>query len=61
MLNAALLLAAVAVPLLPGVGVAFAVVAGEGLVGGGAYANAFLNVAEEVGPGWGGGMCGAAP
>ncbi|XP_075580811.1 battenin [Pelecanus crispus] len=49
-LNALLLLAAVAVPFLPGLAVAFALVAGEGLVGGAAYANAFLNVAEEVGP-----------
>ncbi|XP_064331537.1 battenin isoform X3 [Phalacrocorax carbo] len=48
--NAALLLAAVATPFLPALGVAFAVVAGEGLLGGAAYANAFLNVAEEAPP-----------
>lgn len=42
---------AVAVPFLPALGVAFAIVGGEGAVGGAAYANALLNVAEEVGPG----------
>ncbi|KAM9267489.1 battenin [Morus bassanus] len=49
-LNALVLLVAVAVPFLPGLGVAFAMVGGEGLLGGAAYANAFVNVAEEAAP-----------
>ncbi|XP_054664686.1 battenin isoform X1 [Grus americana] len=49
-LNALILLAAVAVPFLPGLAVAFAMVGGEGLLGGAAYANAFLNVAEQAPP-----------
>ncbi|XP_075345680.1 battenin, partial [Mycteria americana] len=49
-LNAALLLVAVAVPFLPGLAAAFAVVGWEGLVGGAAYGNAFLNVAGEAAP-----------
>ncbi|KAM9250228.1 battenin [Cariama cristata] len=49
-LNALILLVAVAVPFLPGLAVAFAMVGGEGLLGGAAYANAFLNVAEEAAP-----------
>ena len=61
MLNAVILLAAVAAPILPGLAVAMALVGWEGLVGGAAYANAFLNVAEQVGDWGGGGMCGAAP
>ncbi|XP_074995540.1 uncharacterized protein LOC142077461 [Calonectris borealis] len=49
-LNAVVLLVAVVIPFLPGLAVAFAMVGGEGLVGGAAYANAFLNVAEEAAP-----------
>ncbi|KAM9211631.1 LOW QUALITY PROTEIN: battenin, partial [Leptosomus discolor] len=49
LLNAAVLLAAVAVPFLR-LAAAFALVGGEGAVGGVAYANAFLNVAEEAAP-----------
>ena len=44
-----MLLVAVAVPFLPGLAAAFAAVTWEGAVGGAAYANAFANVAEEVG------------
>ncbi|XP_051631769.1 battenin, partial [Manacus candei] len=47
-LLAAFLLAAVLWPLLPSLGVASALLVGEGLVGGGAYANTFLNLAEQV-------------
>ncbi|XP_071657450.1 battenin [Patagioenas fasciata] len=51
-LNAALLLAAaLKPPLLPGVGVAFALIGWEGLLGGVAYGNCYLNVAEQVDPG----------
>ncbi|XP_065511381.1 battenin [Caloenas nicobarica] len=50
LLNAALLLAAVLVPFLPGVGVAFALVGWEGLLGGVAYGSSFLLVAEQAGP-----------
>ncbi|XP_061205231.1 battenin, partial [Neopsephotus bourkii] len=46
-LNAALLLAAVLVPFLPAVGVAFALVLWEGLVGGAAYGGAFLLVGQR--------------
>ncbi|XP_074874961.1 battenin isoform X4 [Buteo buteo] len=49
-LNAVVLSVAVAVPFLPALGVAFAIVGGEGAVGGAAYANALLNVAEEAPP-----------
>ncbi|KAM9593386.1 LOW QUALITY PROTEIN: battenin [Morphnus guianensis] len=49
-LTAGVLSAAVAVPFLPALGVAFAIVGGEGAVGGAAYANALLNVAEEAPP-----------
>lgn len=50
-LNAAFLLAAVAVNhLLPALGVAAALAVGEGLLGGGAYGNAFLNLQGEVPP-----------
>ncbi|XP_054035221.1 LOW QUALITY PROTEIN: battenin [Dryobates pubescens] len=49
-LNAVLLLAAVLVPFLPGLAAAFVLIGWEGLVGGGAYVNTFLNVAEEVEP-----------
>ncbi|XP_074414100.1 battenin-like isoform X3 [Zonotrichia albicollis] len=48
-LLASFLLAAVAVNhLLPGLGVAAALALGEGLVGGGAYGNAFSNLGEQV-------------
>ncbi|XP_053789210.1 battenin isoform X3 [Vidua chalybeata] len=48
-LLAAFLLAAVAVnQLLPGLGVAAALAVGEGLLGGGAYGNAFGNLSEQV-------------
>ncbi|XP_037982402.1 battenin [Motacilla alba alba] len=48
-LLAAFLLAAVAVnQLLPALGVAAALALGEGLVGGGAYGNAFANLSEQV-------------
>ncbi|XP_030330255.1 battenin [Strigops habroptila] len=50
-LNAALLLAAVLVPFLPAVGVAFALVLWEGLVGGAAYGSAFLCVGRQAPPG----------
>ncbi|XP_014118016.1 PREDICTED: battenin [Pseudopodoces humilis] len=50
-LLAAFLLAAVAVNhLLPSLGVAAALAVGEGLVGGGAYGNAFLNLSDQVSP-----------
>ncbi|XP_068033882.1 battenin isoform X3 [Anomalospiza imberbis] len=48
-LLAAFLLAAVAVNhLLPGLGVAAALAVGEGLLGGGAYGNAFANLGQQV-------------
>ncbi|XP_066427284.1 battenin isoform X1 [Molothrus aeneus] len=48
-LLASFLLAAVAVNhLLPGLGVAAALALGEGLVGGGAYGNAYNNLSEQV-------------
>ncbi|XP_061299555.1 battenin-like [Pezoporus flaviventris] len=50
-LNAALLLAAVLAPFLPAVGVAFALVLWEGLVGGAAYGGAFLLVGQRAPPG----------
>ncbi|XP_061300506.1 battenin-like [Pezoporus flaviventris] len=49
-LNAALLLAAVLAPFLPAVGVAFALVLWEGLVGGAAYGGAFLLVGQRAPP-----------
>ncbi|KAM6184326.1 battenin-like, partial [Sarcoramphus papa] len=48
--NAGVLLVAVCVPFLPGLAAAFAAVTWEGAVGGAAYANAFVNVAEEAPP-----------
>uniref|UniRef100_A0A8V5H2J2 Battenin n=1 Tax=Melopsittacus undulatus TaxID=13146 RepID=A0A8V5H2J2_MELUD len=50
-LNAAILLAAVLVPFLPAVGVAFALVLWEGLVGGVAYGSAYLRVGQRAPPG----------
>ncbi|XP_040399605.1 battenin isoform X2 [Cygnus olor] len=46
-LTAGVLLGAVAAPFLPGLGAAFALVLLEGLLGGTAYGNAFLNVRTE--------------
>lgn len=46
-LTAGVLLGAVAAPFLPGLGAAFALVLLEGLLGGTAYGNAFLNVRAE--------------
>ncbi|KAM9514570.1 battenin [Guaruba guarouba] len=50
-LNAALLLAAALTPFLPAVGVAFALVLWEGLVGGAAYGSAYAHVGQRAPPG----------